>query len=143
MNKNFPNIIDRDQPIRAFITKKLIGADISCSVQEAAQKMTEFNISSIVILKDNKVVGFFTESDLKRKVVAKGKTPDTPVGKIMVRDLITIDISATIHDAMKKMMDNGIKHLLIEEKGEIMGILSFTDFLTLERQKLETFIARE
>ena len=143
MDKNFPSIIDKDQPIRAFITKKLIGADISCSVQDAAKKMTEFNISSIVILDDNKVVGFFTESDIKRKIVAEGKTPQTPVKDIMVSDLITIDISATIRDAMKKMMDNGIKHLLVEEKGEIIGILSFTDFLTLERQKLETFIARE
>lgn len=143
MGKRFPSIIDKDLPIRAFITKKLIGTDISSTVQDAAQKMTEFNISSIVILEDEKVVGFFTESDLKRKIVAVGKTPDTPVKNIMISDIITIDISATIKDAMKKMVDNDIKHLLVKEKNEITGILSFTDFLTLERQKLETFIARE
>ena len=143
MGKRFPSIIDKDQPIRAFITKKLIGTDISSTVQDAAKKMTEFNISSIVILEDNKVVGFFTESDLKRKIVAVGKTPDTSVQDIMIKDLITIDISSTVSDAMKTMMDNDIKHLLIKEKGEIIGIMSFTDFLTMERQKLETFIARE
>jgi signal-transduction protein with cAMP-binding, CBS, and nucleotidyltransferase domain len=143
MGKRFPSIIDKDQPIRAFITKKLIGTDISSTVQDAARKMTEFNISSIVILEDNKVVGFFTESDLKRKIVAVGKTPDTSVKDIMIKDLITIDISSTVSDAMKTMMDNDIKHLLIKEKGEIIGIMSFTDFLTMERQKLETFIARE
>lgn len=143
MGKRFPSIIDKDQPIRAFITKKLIGTDISSTVQDAARKMTEFNISSIVILDDGKVVGFFTESDLKRKIVAVGKTPDTSVEEIMIKDLITIDISSTVSDAMKKMMDNDIKHLLVKEKGEIIGIMSFTDFLTMERQKLETFIARE
>lgn len=143
MGKRFPSIIDKDLPIRAFVTKKLIGTNISSTVQDAAQKMTEFNISSIVILKDNKVVGFFTESDLKRKIVAEGKTPDTSVKEIMIKDLITIDISSTISDAMKKMLDNDIKHLLVREKGEIIGIMSFTDFLTMERQKLETFIARE
>lgn len=143
MSKDFPSIIDKDQPIRAFVTKKLIGTDITDTVQDAAQKMTEFNISSIVIMDNEKVVGFFTESDLKRKIVAKGKSPDTPVKDIMVGNLITVDISATIRDAMKTMMDNGIKHLLVREKGKIIGILSFTDFLTLERQKLETFIARE
>jgi len=143
MGKRFPSIIDKDQPIRAFITKKLIGTDISSTVQDAARKMTEFNISSIVILDDGKVVGFFTESDLKRKIVAVGKTPDTSVEEIMIKNLITIDISSTVSDAMKKMMDNDIKHLLVKEKGEIIGIMSFTDFLTMERQKLETFIARE
>ncbi len=143
MGKRFPSVIDKDLPIRAFITKKLIGTDVNSTVQDAAKKMTEFNISSIVILENEKVVGFFTESDIKRKIVAVGKTPDTGVDEIMVRDLITIDISATISDAMKKMMDNDIKHLLVKEKGQITGILSFTDFLTMERQKLETFIARE
>lgn len=143
MGKRFPSVIDKDLPIRAFITKKLIGTDVTSTVQDAAKKMTEFNISSIVILENEKVVGFFTESDIKRKIVAVGKTPATGVDEIMVRDLITIDISATISDAMKKMMDNDIKHLLVKEKGQITGILSFTDFLTMERQKLETFIARE
>jgi len=143
MTQNLPDFLQGEFPLREFVTKKLIGIQSSSTVQEAAQKMTDFNISSLVALKNDEVVGFMTESDLKKKVVALGKSSDTPVSEIMNDKLIKININLTIKEAMQEMVDNDIKHLLVEENDEIIGILTFTDFLTIEQQKLETFIARE
>ena len=143
MELNFPDFFKKDLPIRTFISKKIIGVTTDCSVQDAAKKMVEFSISSLVVLKKDKVVGFFTEGDLKKKVVAEGKSPDILVKEIMNTDLITIDINAEFKDALKEMIDKHIKHLLVEEKGKIVGVLTFIDFLDVQRQKIETFISRE
>lgn len=143
MSINFPHFYDENLPLRIFFTKNLIGINVDKTVQEAAQMMTEFNITSLVVLENENVVGFFTESDIRKKLVAKGKSPNIAVKEIMTSELITIDITSHVKDAMRLMVDNDIKHLLVEEKNEIVGIITYTDFLTIEREKLETFIAKE
>ncbi|TYB31148.1 MAG: CBS domain-containing protein [Candidatus Mcinerneyibacterium aminivorans] len=143
MELQFPEFFKKELPIRAFVTKKIIGVKSDCTVQEAAQKMVEFSISSLVVIENNRVTGFFTEGDFKKKVIAEGKSPKIPVKDIMNRDLITIDINAEFKDALKEMIDKHIKHLLVKEKNEIVGVLTFTDFLDVQRQKIETFISRE
>jgi len=143
MNKVAPKFYDVDMPIRSFVTKRLIGVRSESSVQEAAEKMVEFGTGSLVVIEDENVVGFLTDGDIKKKVVAKGLKPDMPVKEIMVEDLITIDISSDIKDVLELMAEKNIQHVLIEEHDDIVGIVTFRDLIDIERQKLETYISRE
>ncbi|KXB07686.1 hypothetical protein AKJ51_00540 [candidate division MSBL1 archaeon SCGC-AAA382A20] len=132
----------KEAPIRRFATETLVGVSKDKSVQEATQRMVNLDISSLLVLEDGEIVGFFTDNDVKRKVTARGLNPDTPVEEIMETDLITIDISANIGEAIELMSERNIKHLLIEENGEISGILTFGDLIGMERHKLETYISK-
>lgn len=142
-NEHLPRFYDTELPISAFITKKLVGIDNDSSVQEAAKKMNDFNISSLVVMEEGDIIGFLTEGDIRTKVVARGIKPDIPVRDIMSRDLITVDLGTSVEDAAMKMADHGIKHLLVTEEDEISGILSFRDLIDIERQNIETHISRE
>ena len=143
MNIYLPKFYDTSLPISGFITKKVIGIDTGSTVQEAAQRMSQFNISSLVIVDSDDIVGFLTEGDIRTKVVARGLKPDLPVEDIMTKDLITVDISTSVEEAAVTMADKGVKRLLVEEEGEICGVLSFHDLIDIERQKIETHISRE
>ena len=143
MTKAAPKFYDIDMPIRSFVTKRLIGVKTESSVQEAAQRRVEFNTGSLVVIEEEEIVGFLTDGDIKKKVVAKGLKPDMPVRDIMVRDLITIDISANTKDVLELMSEKKIQHVLIEEKDDIVGIVTFRDLIDIKRQKLETYISRE
>ena len=142
MKYDFENFYKKGKPLRAFVKKRLIGIAYDKTVKEAARRMVEFNISSITVIKREKVIGFFTEENLK-KFVAEGRKPNTPINQVMVTDLITVDVSIDIRKALEAMVDKNIKHLLVEEKGKIIGVVTFKDFLDFNRQKIETFIARE
>ncbi len=141
--EHLPRFYDTDLPISAFITKKLIGIEKDASAQQAAKKMSEFNISSLVIVDGGEIVGFLTEGDIRTKVVARGLKPDLPVEDIMSDNLITVDVGTSVEKAALTMADQGIKHLLVEEEGEVCGILSFRDLIDIERQNIETHISRE
>lgn len=143
MPVKLPEHYDIELPIRNFVTKRVIGVDINSTVQEAAQRMVEFNVSSLVVLKNDEIVGFFTDGDIKEKIVARGKKPEKPVSEIMNRDLITADIGIGVKDALTMMADKNIKHLLVEEKDEIVGILTFRDLIDIDKHRLETHISRE
>ncbi len=143
MSNSAPKFYDIDIPIRNFVTKRVIGVDLEKSVQEAAEMMVEFNISSLTVVEDDEIIGFFTDGDIKKKVVAEGLKPDIPVKEIMVTDLIKVDIDTKVKKVLELMAEKNVKHVLVEEKDEIVGIITFRDLIEIEKQKLETYISRE
>ena len=90
---------------------EVIVANASNTVREAVITMADDNVGSIIIREDGDVKGIFTERDLLKRVVAKGKDPDTtllsdvmssPVASCQLADDIDVcaknsptDISAT------------------------------------------------
>lgn len=134
---------DLDSPVRRYITKKLIGVEHDETVQDAAGRMVEFGISSMAVLRDDEVVGFFTDADIKERVVAAGKPPSVPVSEIMTTELITADVTEPIRRILDLMSDHRIKHVLVTEQGSIVGIITLRDVVDMERRRLETYIAGE
>lgn len=130
-------------PIKVYMTRKLIGVAPEDSIKKACEVMVEFDIGSLVVVERGRVVGFFTKSDIIRRVVIPGLPNTTPVREIMTSELITADLNTQVKDVLDIMAKKGIKHILIEENGEIVGIFSLRDLLDASRRKLETAIAME
>ncbi len=143
MVEDFPKFHEIESPIRTFISKRVIGIDQNTSVQEAAKKMVEFNVSCLMVVKNDEIVGLITNDDLKKRVIAKGRKPSIPVKEIMTSDLITADIGISVKDALETMATKNIKHLPVKEDNEIVGMLTFSDLIDVQKQKLETHISRE
>ena len=80
-----------------IMTKKLETIAISNSAQEAAKKMRDKNVSSLLVIDDNnsknsKPIGIVTERDLVRKVcVNDASSKHTMVQEVTSSPLITID----------------------------------------------------
>ena len=96
MNTALPELYDMDMPIRAFVTKRVIGIPADRTVQEAAQRMVDFNISSRAVTEEEKIVGLLTDRDIKERVVAEGRGPDATVKEVMTGELITTDIGTKV-----------------------------------------------
>ncbi len=135
--------MERNAPIKVYMTKKLIGVSPEDTVQEACRIMVKFDIGSLVVVEDDRVIGFFTKSDIIRRVIVPGLPYTTPVKKIMTRDLITTDANTPVREVLKIMAHHRIKHILIEEEGKIVGIFTLSDLLEATRRKLETSISTE
>ncbi|AFN04488.1 inosine-5-monophosphate dehydrogenase [Pyrococcus furiosus DSM 3638] len=136
--------MDVKAPIKVYMTKKLIGVTPDTTVQEASKLMMEFEIGSLVVIDEKgNVIGFFTKSDILRRVVVPGLPYDTPVKDIMTKELITVNSNTPLGEVLRKMARHRIKHILIEEEGKIVGIFTLSDLLEASRRKLETAISTE
>ncbi|MBD3414559.1 MAG: CBS domain-containing protein [Candidatus Aminicenantes bacterium] len=142
MNTRYSAFYDLKRPVREVVTKRLIGINQEASFKEGVSKMVEFNISSLVITDNGRVVGFMTDTDVKR-AVAQGFTPEMKMKQVMTTDLITVNISTTIREVLETMSKNKIKHLLVTEQGKVVGIVTIRDLEHMVRQTLETYISRE
>ena len=123
--------------ISDLMRKKLVTIEESSSVQEAADRMKDKNVSSLVVIDENgKPQGLITERDLVRKVCIQ----DLPTSKItnkeiMSSPLITIESMSSLSEAIDTMLQNNVRHLLVvdnnrspKDKNKPIGIITPLDF---------------
>jgi len=120
-----------------IMTKRLEFVVETSSVQEAAKRMKEKNVSSLIVIDENdKLQGLVTEQDLVRKVcITDVNTSSVTIKEIMSSPLIVIDSNLSPSIAIDKMLQNNVRHLLVVDKVNVnkpAGILSPLDFTKYE-----------
>jgi CBS domain-containing protein len=100
----------------------------TASVREAVRLMNENGVGSLLVLIDDHPVGIFTERDVLRRVVDAGCNPDTTrVGEAMTTDLVAVDLSTTVEEAMAVMTKHRCRHLPVMDEGKVAGMVSIGD----------------
>lgn len=111
----------------------VLTADAAITIREAARRMSESRVSSLVLLDETqRPAGIITDRDLRDKVVALGRDSGDPVSTIMSRALITVDAEDYCFEALLKMIRHNIHHLLVSDTGKLVGIITNHDFLLLQ-----------
>lgn len=113
-----------------LMNKNILRIESHQTVEKASMIMDQSKIGSLLVMKNNLEVGLLSESDIVRRVIAKGKKPsETLVETVMSSPLITISIEASGEEANETMKKHGIRHLLVQQKGKIVGIFSVRDLM--------------
>ena len=125
-----------------LMTEKLETIETSLSAQEAAMKMRDRNVSSLVVIDANsKTVGIITERDLVRKVcVHDASSKDTSVRDIMSDALVTTDAISEVGVAADIMIQNQVRHLLVVKDDDInkpLGIITPSDLARYLKENLD------
>jgi len=98
------------------------------TVLEALELMAKNDIGGVLVLKNEALVGIFTERDYARKVAIKGlSSKDTKVGDLMTANVSTITPKNTMDDVMGMMTKNRFRHLPVVTEGKLVGIITIGD----------------
>jgi signal-transduction protein with cAMP-binding, CBS, and nucleotidyltransferase domain len=124
-----------------FMRKNLITIEESASVQEAANRMNDKNVSSLVVIDEiRRPQGLITERDLVRKVCTHDVSTSKLINKeIMSSPLIAIDLNSSASEAVDMMLQNNVRHLLVVDSrssegiNKPLGIVTPLDFTRSER----------
>jgi CBS domain-containing protein len=116
--------IVRDKP------QEIVSISWDQTVHQACLEMVERRIGAILVKKDGKFVGIWTERDLLLKMTEKGFDPHTAIiGDHMSTPLKTAPHSTRIHKLNEMFLGLYLRHLPIEKNGEFVGLLSIGDVL--------------
>ncbi|MFO7594380.1 MAG: DUF294 nucleotidyltransferase-like domain-containing protein, partial [Pseudomonadota bacterium] len=100
------------------------------SIRQAAQIMSEARVSSLLIIRNEQLLGIVTDRDLRRRCIAEGVETDRPVSTIMVGDIITFEMDGPAFEALLLMTRRQIHHLpLLSRNGELRGVITANDLL--------------
>jgi signal-transduction protein with cAMP-binding, CBS, and nucleotidyltransferase domain len=106
---------------------------------KVARLMDENKVGAVVVMnKEGKPLGIITEKDLVIRVLSKNLTPGTIKAKdIMTSPLVTIEPEATISEAARKMSSMNIRRLVVLYKGNLVGLVSSKDVLSVMPELIE------
>jgi len=122
--------------VRGFMHRYLEVVPPETTVVEAAVRMRGKSVGSLLVEPTNAEgrvsnrSGIVTETDLIRKVLAKGMDSSlTRVDQIMISPLLTITPDRPMLDASHLMETNHVRHLCVSDKEEIVGVISVRDLV--------------
>jgi CBS domain-containing protein len=120
--------------IKEIMSTKLETIDVTENAQEAAKKMNDKRISSVLVVDGNKQsvepIGIVTERDLVIRVCAAGtNSKEVGIREIMSSPIATIEPQATVETAADLMLSNKVRHLLVvdEQTRKPVGIIAPSD----------------
>ena len=111
----------------------VIVAGPNSTVMDAARLMAEANVGSVIVKDGDELLGIFTERDLLRRVVVRGKSPDaTPLSDVMSAPLKTCGLEDSVQDVVDCLTREHIRHLAVVEDGALVGAISLRDVMAAQ-----------
>jgi CBS domain-containing protein len=89
---------------------------------------------SSALTEDGKAI--ITERDLTR-ALASGLGPEAAVAAVFVPNPVTIPATASIVDAAADMLHNEIRHLVVTDHGDVLGVVSLRDVAAVLLEALD------
>jgi len=125
-------------PAAKFMSKKVITAKISSTVQSVCKSMYDNNVGSVVIVKRTNggivPVGIITERDVV-KIIGSIElfSPQVPIRPFMSSPLVTGSSAMTLSKVIEIMSKKNIRRLPITEKDSVheklVGIITEKDII--------------
>lgn len=112
--------------VKEIMSKEIAFVNSNESIQSVAQLMQHYNVGSIPICDNNRLVGIVTDRDITLRSVAKGQYSQT-VGDVMTKDPVTTSPDTDIHEASRIMGERQIRRLPVVENNSLVGMVSLGD----------------
>jgi CBS domain-containing protein len=116
------------QSIRDVMTDDPVTFEADTPVIEAARRMRDDDIGSVIITKGGKLHGILTDRDIVVRCVAEGHDVKTcPAGDSCSTDLVTLSPDESIDEAIRLMRQRALRRLVLVENERPVGVVSLGD----------------
>lgn len=120
--------------VQKLLANKTVNAIYGISpdqmVIEALELMAQHNIGAVMVFKEERLVGIFSERDYARKgILQDRKAKTTPIHEVMTAGVYVVNPQQTIEDCMQIMTERRFRHLPVVEGEKVVGLLSISDIV--------------
>jgi CBS domain-containing protein len=111
------------------MTRRVVYLPEGTMLDEAAQAMRDQAIGDVVVTHGPTMVGLVTDRDIVVRAIAENLPPKTTtLGAITSREVLMIEQSATVDEAIQAMRERGVRRLLVcDADRKAVGIISLSD----------------
>lgn len=112
-----------------LMSKRLVTAKKSDSIYHCARLMKQNNISSLVIMRDDKSMGgIVTKTDLVFNFLIQ-QTESIKISKIMTERVVTVSPSDSLFLVESILINNKISRVPVLKNQKLVGIITYRDFI--------------
>ena len=110
--------------------------DADTKVNEALAVMKTLDVNYVVVLKNGKYTGIFTERDYAQKVLMMGKPGElTKVEEVMSSNLPTVSSNDSVQNCMMLMNAYKTRYLPVFDAFTFRDVVSMNDLVSLSMNK--------
>lgn len=114
--------------VGVFATDRLVQVASDATISSVAEAIDDNDVGAVVVGLDT-IEGIVSERDLVRAMAAHDDPTVLRASHVASTDLVYCDARATIDTAAELMLSRYVRHLLVEDDGVVVGIVSARDLL--------------
>jgi signal-transduction protein with cAMP-binding, CBS, and nucleotidyltransferase domain len=115
--------------------RPLVTVEPATSLRSAARLMRAEDVSALVVGKPGDLITIVTERDMTR-AVAEGRDGATPVAEVASPRPVTVEGGTTVVTAATRMLQQGVRHLVVVDRARAVGLVSMRDALAVLLQSV-------
>ena len=115
------------------MTRRVVYLPGDTPLDEAAQAMRDQGIGDVVVTHGPTMAGMVTDRDIVVRAIAENlPVKTTTLESIATREMIMVEQSATVDEAVQAMRERGVRRLLVcDADRKMVGIVSLSDLALL------------
>jgi len=115
--------------VEMFASDELICIEPNATLHQVAQRLAEDSIGALVVAEGEEISGIISERDVVRAVASRKDLDATTAAEVGTRRVVRCTTETSIQTAALLMMKQYVRHLLVEDRNEPVGIVSARDLL--------------
>ena len=116
--------------ISEYMARNVKTISVDATLKELSQSFIDQGVSALLVTDGGNYIGIVSDKRLAREGVAKGLNMETTtVRAIMRSEMLLIESDQPVREAQAMMKTNGVRHLVVTEAGNIVGIVTISDLI--------------
>jgi CBS domain-containing protein len=118
----------------SMAVSELIGGPVAwvapdASLLEVADALVAAGVGALVVGDGDNPAGIISERDLVDALAQRRDLARTPASAFAALTLVWCDADTSVADAAMRMMECWVRHILVEDGGRLIGVVSARDLL--------------
>ena len=116
-------------PVSPYVADNVAHIAPDASLLEVADALASGDVGALAVGEPGEVVGVVSERDLIGALTKRLAFDTTRAIDVATTELVWCDASATIAEVATEMMEHYVRHVLVEDDGRLVGVVSARDLL--------------
>lgn len=120
-------------PVGDYCSRPVLTAVVTETLREAARRMDQEGVGSLVVANGDQVVGMITDRDVALAVMHDARDPDTAVVKdVMNKKPVVVHARRPLSIATALMRRHGVRRIpVVDDDDRLVGLLALGDVLRI------------
>lgn len=120
-------------PVSAVVSDGVVRIDPDASLVKVSRALADADVGVLVVSReeDGRVLGVVSERDVVRAIASGSDPLYTTAADVATVEISWCDTAATVAEAAEEMMERYVRHILVEQEGRLVGVVSARDLLGL------------
>ena len=123
--------ISPSDPISSLSPEKFVVLNEEATLKEAIDNIQKYHIGCILLEKDKKITGIFTERDIVQNIVGnRHNLEKESVSDYMTKSPDVLHFQDPIAFALNKMISGGYRHIpIVDDEKKSIGLIAMQDII--------------